>query len=342
MSENEENETPKPDGTKGSENENAENVEQPQAAEENPENPAANEKNEGTAAPESKSASEPPSVEKGNTAEALEEESQATEEKGNAAEAQQAETQAAEEKGNDTEAQQAETQGTEEKGSKAKATAPKKKSSASKKKPTANSNDSPNLGVGVKDFSNAAPMVLIALLVVVVISFFFQLSAYLFSGPSTLNRRIIDRNALLPHPYAGTCLNCHGITDTPPVNMNAGNMDKFRLTKTERNLLLAGQSVEVPSFWNRLPYAPITREAKLVHKYTGVCSNCHLIYKSPPSAKFMADARQKTRIEFEGRMILQNKKAIARGMTKQDPFLVTWGNFWGFVALLFFIISTVY
>jgi hypothetical protein len=100
----------------------------------------------------------------------------------------------------------------------------------------------------------------------------------------------IDRTSLLPHRYAGPCINCHRIVEVGPVALSRDNMAGFALSGRDRRLLAAGQSVVVPSVSERFRIPAITRTDHLPHAYVGVCSNCHVVLDLRPNPAFLEAA----------------------------------------------------
>lgn len=109
-------------------------------------------------------------------------------------------------------------------------------------------------------------------------------------NPRVIAPVALDRNSFLPHHYAGPCLNCHRIKEIGPVAINAGNMASFPLSPIERQLVLAGQRVDVPDLTQKIRIPAITRVQNLPHAYVGVCSNCHVELDVHPSPEFMNQA----------------------------------------------------
>ncbi len=108
--------------------------------------------------------------------------------------------------------------------------------------------------------------------------------------PATRTPVVINRNALLPHGYAGPCLNCHTIQELGPMDLSAANMSAFAMTARDRRLLEVGQKVVVPSLLMQLRVPALTRDDILPHDYVGVCSNCHVILDVRPSPAYVASA----------------------------------------------------
>lgn len=147
----------------------------------------------------------------------------------------------------------------------------------------------------------------------------------------------IDRNSLLPHVYSGPCINCHRIIEIGPAAINAGNMGSFRLTPIERQLLLAGQRVDVPGISQKLRIPAITRTHILPHDYVGVCSNCHVMLDVHPSREFMYYAMKSARQPLLGRGALAED--TARGGAIWDATRSQSRREWGFVTLIALVIS---
>ena len=158
--------------------------------------------------------------------------------------------------------------------------------------------------------------------------------------PSVKAPVAIDRNSLLPHRFAGPCMNCHQIREVGPVPMNAGNMSHFKLTKTEQQLLLAGQRVETLGLSRKLSIPAITRSDILPHSFVGVCSNCHLVLDVHPSRAYM-----QTGFRHAGQPLLYSDLGvaqIARGGVHARPRRSRLRVLWGLLALPLFGLTLVY
>lgn len=132
--------------------------------------------------------------------------------------------------------------------------------------------------------------VLLIIPVVTLVAFLWKLHT---PTPRTKTPVVITRSSLLPHRFAGPCLNCHRIQDGGPVELNARNMGHFNLGPTERRLIRAGQRVQVPSLLQRLRTPAITRDDILPHDFVGVCSNCHVVLDIRPSGRYMRHAMRR-------------------------------------------------
>lgn len=150
----------------------------------------------------------------------------------------------------------------------------------------------------------------------------------------------IDRNALLPHRYAGPCLNCHRIVEVGPVAINAGNMQKFRLSPVERQLLLAGQRVDPPDLSQKLSIPAITRTDGLPHPYVGVCCNCHVVLDVHPSPEFMKEAMRRANQPLAGLNL--SAELTARGGSVLDESRARYRRGWGYAALPLLVLSVVF
>lgn len=150
----------------------------------------------------------------------------------------------------------------------------------------------------------------------------------------------INRNSLLPHRYAGPCLNCHRIADIGPVALNRDNMRAYSLTALEQRLLLAGQRVEVPTTSQQLRIPAITRVDTLPHPYVGVCSNCHVILDVHPSRAFMEASMRRARQRLSGLDLAP--AGIARAGVEPDPARSRYRITWGYVALPLLVLASVY
>lgn len=158
--------------------------------------------------------------------------------------------------------------------------------------------------------------------------------------PRVKTRTVITRNSLLPHRFAGPCINCHKIKEVGPVTMNRGNMRLFRLMPMEQRLLAAGQRVDAPSAAQRLRMPAITRDDVLPHRFVGVCSNCHVVLDVRPSSAYMkrAFSRAYAPLMSSG---LTNEQ-IARAGAHESDRRELWRNVWGFFALVLFCVSSIF
>jgi hypothetical protein len=130
------------------------------------------------------------------------------------------------------------------------------------------------------------------------------------------------------------------VIEVGPVEMNRGNMSLFNLTTGDRQLLVAGQSVEVPSLLQRLRVPAISLADRLPHRYVGVCSNCHIILDATPSPeraqRWMQRAYQPLVL---GSMTTEH---IMRGGAREREAREFLRNVFGVVALGLFLCATVY
>lgn len=150
----------------------------------------------------------------------------------------------------------------------------------------------------------------------------------------------ITRNSLLPHRFAGPCSNCHRVIDIGPVAMNRANMDHFNLSPQHKRLLMAGQSVQDPSLMQVLRVPAITRWDILPHRYVGVCSNCHLELNIKPDSMFV---RRAMRRAYQPLILARyGRERLAQGGTKNAEDRKLYRNIFGFVALITFVLSSVY
>lgn len=102
---------------------------------------------------------------------------------------------------------------------------------------------------------------------------------------------VIGRSSLLPHRYAGPCMNCHSVRKDTLVPINRQNLATMALPQRDRLLVLAGQRVDPP---RPLVLTPaITRIDILPHSYVGICSNCHVELDIHPSPVYMARSLQR-------------------------------------------------
>lgn len=158
--------------------------------------------------------------------------------------------------------------------------------------------------------------------------------------PSVKAPVAIDRNSLLPHLYAGPCINCHQIVERGPVRLSWANMDRFRLSEVDRKLLIAGQRVEVATLGQTLRIPAITRSDTLPHDYVGVCSNCHLVLDVRPSVPYMQEAMARA-----GQHLLAldlSAADIARGGMDADASRPRSRILWGYAAIPLFLLTSVF
>jgi hypothetical protein len=160
------------------------------------------------------------------------------------------------------------------------------------------------------------------------------------ASPEIGNPVAINRNSLLPHRYAGPCVNCHRVVEVGPIAMNRDNLQAFHLSGQEQRLLLAGQRVEVPTVSQLLRIPAITRTDGLPHPYVGVCSNCHVVLDVHPSPEFMARAMQLAGQPLVGSDLAP--AAIARAGVAIDHERARYRVGWGWVALPLLLLTSVY
>lgn len=150
-------------------------------------------------------------------------------------------------------------------------------------------------------------------------------------NPRVIAPVAIDRNSLLPHHYAGPCMNCHRINEIGPVSINANNMNAFALSPMERQLLRAGQRVDVPGLSQKLRIPAITRTQNLPHSYVGVCCNCHVVLDVHPTPEFMNEALRMARVPLS--IKASDAVLTARGGAVWDATRERNRRGWGYVAL---------
>lgn len=141
----------------------------------------------------------------------------------------------------------------------------------------------------------------------------------------------LTRNSLLPHRYAGPCINCHVIIEVGPAAINSANMSSFPLSPVDRQLLLAGQRVDVPALSQKISIPAITRTDGLPHPYVGVCSNCHVVLDVHPSPAFMKEAMSRAGQPLSGLNL--GPLATARGGAVIDDRRAAYRRAWGYAAL---------
>jgi hypothetical protein len=154
-------------------------------------------------------------------------------------------------------------------------------------------------------------------------------------NPRVKTSTVINRNSLLPHRFAGACLNCHKIQEVGPISMSERNMMLFRLTPQDQRLLQAGQRVEAPSVTQKLRMPAILRADPLAHRFVGVCSNCHVVMDVRPSEAFMTQAMRLAYQPLTG--LGMSTERIRRGGVREDHSRELFRNIWGFIALAFFV-----
>jgi hypothetical protein len=135
-------------------------------------------------------------------------------------------------------------------------------------------------------------------------------------------------------------MNCHTIEEVGPVPMNKANGHLFKLTAKQRQLLMAGQRVDVPSPLQRLRTPAILRDDVFPHDYVGVCSNCHLILNIRPRKEFFTAAMQQAYLPLQTGVMSRDR--LVRGGERERHDREFYRNIWGFVALCLFLVSIVY
>ncbi len=151
----------------------------------------------------------------------------------------------------------------------------------------------------------------------------------------------IDRRALLPHLYAGICMNCHvvlGELPTLPVGP-----DTPGLLPVDQELVRAGQRVLVPTPMQALKAPLITRESILPHVFKGECSNCHSIVQAGRGAspEYLAQGLQLARTRLVGRGLSDSEIARAQIDPRASVRSIAMISA-GIVALGLFLVSMVY
>lgn len=154
-------------------------------------------------------------------------------------------------------------------------------------------------------------------------------------NPSVKTRTVLNRNSLLPHRFAGPCMNCHQVQNVGPIAMSAKNMMLFRLTPQDQRLLEAGQTVEAPTITQKLRMPAIFREDVLPHRFVGVCSNCHVVMDVRPTEAYMTRAMRLAYQPLTGLGI--GNERIRNGGVREDHSRELYRNIWGFLALAFFV-----
>jgi len=184
-------------------------------------------------------------------------------------------------------------------------------------------------------------MAIVVLLVVPVIGTLGYLLWELHTPRTTVRTPItITRNSLLPHRFAGVCENCHRVIEIGPVQMNRDNMSLFNLTPGDRQLLVAGQRVEVPSLLQRIRVPAISLADRLPHPYVGVCSNCHIILDATTTPGFAQRSMQRAYQPLAlGSMATER---IMRGGAREREAREFLRNTFGFIALSLFLCASVY
>jgi hypothetical protein len=160
-------------------------------------------------------------------------------------------------------------------------------------------------------------------------------------NPATRTPVVINRNALLPHGFAGPCMNCHTIQEVGPMELSARNMYAFNVTARDRMLLEAGQQVVVPDLLMQVRVPALTRDDTLPHDYVGVCSNCHVVLDVRPSPEHTVAALQNAHRALSSvgaRRPGPSIHPMERRSERDDLIRIVSG----FVALLLFVLSSGY
>ncbi len=165
---------------------------------------------------------------------------------------------------------------------------------------------------------------------------------WLLHTPSPRQRTpvVLERSSLLPHRYAGPCMNCHRIQPSHPIAINTQNASRLRLTDRDRMLVYAGQRVDTPPVGLGTLTPAITRTDILAHSYVGVCSNCHVVLDIHPSPLFMKKAMLRARQPLlDGRM---TPAQIAHAGAQLDRTRAIVRDAFGYVALASLLLSAVF
>jgi hypothetical protein len=165
---------------------------------------------------------------------------------------------------------------------------------------------------------------------------------FLLHTPNPQHRTpvVLDRSSLLPHRYAGPCMNCHRIQPSTPIAINTQNASRLRLTDRDRILVYAGQRVDRPPVGLGTVTPAITRIDILAHSYVGVCSNCHVVLDIHPSPLFMKKAMLRAQQSLlDGRL---TPDEVAHGGAQLDRTRALIRDACGYAALLFLALSSVF
>lgn len=161
--------------------------------------------------------------------------------------------------------------------------------------------------------------------------------------PATRTPVVINRNALLPHDFAGPCMNCHRIQEVGPTELSTHNMVAYNLTARERELVGAGQRVVPPTLAMRTRIPAITRDDLLPHSYVGVCSNCHIVLDLSPSASYLESALANARTPLPLRQSAHPGPTVDDSLDHESFELrEELRTLSGLVALALFLISAAY
>ncbi|MDH5674051.1 MAG: hypothetical protein OEZ06_17980 [Myxococcales bacterium] len=198
----------------------------------------------------------------------------------------------------------------------------------------------PDRFAGFKNYLSGQGLLVLLLFGLPVLAVIGHLIVTRTPTPKPKTSVVITRNSLLPHRYAGPCLNCHRIVDVGPVAMNRNNMQLFSLAPTDQRLLLAGQRVDVPSVGQQMRMPAILRSDILPHSYVGVCSNCHIVMDIRPSDQFMQKAMRRA-YQPLATMDLSAEQ-LARGGERKHRERAFYRNLWGYLSLVLFLLSCTY
>lgn len=151
---------------------------------------------------------------------------------------------------------------------------------------------------------------------------------------------VIDRSALLPHRFAGVCMNCHLVREVGPVAKNRVTMNQQLVngqwvSPLEQASIRAGMRVDVPTVAQRIAAPSLVTTANLPHHFVGVCSNCHEILDAKPSPVFMQEAFALARQPLN----FANLGQLAASGHTHDEAREMARDFWGYIALIFLLIS---
>jgi len=143
-------------------------------------------------------------------------------------------------------------------------------------------------------------------------------------------------------------MNCHHIRELGPVSMSTRNMHMFNLTPRDRDLLNAGQQVQVPGVAQQLQTPAIFRTDDLPHPYVGVCSNCHVVLNIRPTAAFMEAALRQAYKPLPIPTGLPRTwdraetASVSGPIDSATPDREIYRSITGFIAALLFLFSCVY
>jgi hypothetical protein len=153
----------------------------------------------------------------------------------------------------------------------------------------------------------------------------------------------ITRSSLLPHRFAGLCMNCHAILGGAPLPISKEHVARLKLTPEEQILVRAGQRVEVPSVFQDIKAPLLARDAVLPHSFRGVCSNCHSVVHagSGPSQEMLLRGLTQARQRLVAQNLPDREIAFA-GSAPIGPTRRVLQYVSGALALLMFLVSMVY